>query len=203
MPTLTLVDCDARPRRGLELHRATSISRADLRRRHGLPVTSPATVLVELAGAVTDLEVENALAECRLLRLATDAQIRSAIARAPNHRGVGALRELLAGGSPSLTRSPGERLLLGLIRASGLPAPVANAPLCGYEVDLLWPAQRLVVEFDAWGTHGDRASFERDRLRDQRLTAAGYRVIRITRRQLEREPYAVIARLAAALASPG
>jgi very-short-patch-repair endonuclease len=43
-------------------------------------------------------------------------------------------------------------------------------------------------------------SFERDRRRDQVLVAAGWRVIRITWRQLTKEPLAVLARLAMALA---
>ncbi|MGO9903660.1 MAG: endonuclease domain-containing protein [Solirubrobacteraceae bacterium] len=201
VPTLTVVGRDARPRRGLELHRVKAISPDELRRRHGLPITSAARVLVELAGALTELELENALAECRSRRLATDSQIERAIAGAANYRGIRALRELLAGGTPSLTRSAGERLLLRMIRDARMPAPVANAPVCGFTVDLLWLERRLIVEFDGWGTHRDRASFERDRLRDQRLVAAGYRVIRITWRQLEREPYAVLARLAAALGS--
>jgi very-short-patch-repair endonuclease len=199
--TLTVVGRDLRSRRGLELHRVTAISPADLRRRHGLPVTSPARVLVELAGAVTELELENALAECRSQRLASDQQIKDAIARAAHHRGVAKLRELLASGAPALTRSGGERLLQGLIRAAQLPRPIANARACGHMVDLLWPEQRLIVELDGWETHRDRASFERDRLRDQRLVAAGYRVIRITVRQLQSEPYAVIARLAVTLSS--
>lgn len=201
-PTLTVVGRDARPRGGLDLHRVTRLAPGELRRRHALPVTSPARVLVELAGVVTDLELENALAECRSQRLATDDQVRQAIARARWQRGIATLRELLAVGSPALTRSEGERRLLELIRASGLPAPIANAHVCGCMVDLVWPRPRLIVEFDGWTTHRDRAAFERDRLRDQRLTAAGYRVIRITWRQLDREPYAVIARLAAALGSP-
>ncbi len=71
-------------------------------------------------------------------------------------------------------------------------------------VDLAWPAHRLIVEFDGWQTHHTRKAFETDRRRDQRLTAAGFRVIRITWLQLEREPYAVVARIAAALHSyPG
>jgi very-short-patch-repair endonuclease len=57
-----------------------------------------------------------------------------------------------------------------------------------------------VVEVDGYGTHGGRVAFERDRRRDQVLVAAGYRVIRITWRQLTQEPYGVIARLAQALA---
>jgi hypothetical protein len=52
------------------------------------------------------------------------------------------------------------------------------------------------------GGCGDRAAFEADRERDQVLAAAGYRVIRITARQLREQPFAVIARLAGALTQP-
>ena len=56
----------------------------------------------------------------------------------------------------------------------------------GYEVDVAWLDHRLVVELDSHGYHGTRAAFEDDRVRDAILQAAGYRVIRITHRRLER-----------------
>lgn len=71
--------------------------------------------------------------------------------------------------------------------------------LLGYEVDMLWRAEKLVVEVDGHAFHSHRAAFERDRARDQALVAAGYRVIRVTWRQLEREPLAVLSRIAASL----
>ena len=55
-------------------------------------------------------------------------------------------------------------------------------------VDFLWRDARLIVETDGHATHGTREAFERDRLRDQRLIAAGWRVVRITWRQLTEEP---------------
>ena len=68
-----------------------------------------------------------------------------------------------------------------------------------HEVDFLWSPQRLVVEVDGFAYHASRAAFERDRLRDAELQAAGYRVIRVTWRQIERRREALIARLAQAL----
>ncbi|MDQ3609528.1 MAG: endonuclease domain-containing protein, partial [Actinomycetota bacterium] len=64
----------------------------------------------------------------------------------------------------------------------------------------LWRAQRVVVEVDSWQFHGDRKAFEDDRRRDADLQAAGHRVLRITARQLRREPLYVAARLGALLA---
>ena len=74
-------------------------------------------------------------------------------------------------------------------------------PVPGHEVDLLWQAERLVVEVDGFAFHGHRVAFEADRRRDATLVAAGYRVIRVTWRQLTEEPLAVVATLSAALAT--
>jgi very-short-patch-repair endonuclease len=70
----------------------------------------------------------------------------------------------------------------------------------GYEVDLFWRDRNLIVEIDSWAFHSMRRSFEQDRRRDQRLTTAGWRVIRITDRQLTTEPERVVAILSRALA---
>jgi very-short-patch-repair endonuclease len=197
---VTVVGIDARSRPNLTVHRVHSLSPADVRLWKGLPVTSPARVLVELAGVLTIDELESALAIVRRRKLATDQEIHEAIARAPYAKGVGNLRALLAeAGTPRLTRSKYERKLLKLIAAAQLPRPIPNAKVDGIEVDLCWPDHRLIVEFDSLTFHLDRAAFEKDRLRDQRLTAAGYRVIRITARQLDTTPEAVVARIAQAL----
>jgi very-short-patch-repair endonuclease len=201
---VTLVGRSAHRRDGLVVRRVGSLHRADIRRRHGLPVTSPARTLVDLSATVGSLELENAYAECLQRRLATDKEIRTALGRAGRRAGSPKLKAMLQasarGESPALTRSKAERMLLELIRVAELPPPVANARVCGHMVDLHWPEQRVIVEFDGWETRRRRRSFETDRRRDQRLVAAGYRVIRITWRQLVNEPYAVIGRLAAALA---
>jgi very-short-patch-repair endonuclease len=66
-------------------------------------------------------------------------------------------------------------------------------------VEFLWRAERLVLEVDGHRFHGHRRAFERDRRRDQALVASGYRVIRVTWRQLVDEPLALVARIAQAL----
>ena len=107
---------------------------------------------------------------------------------------------LAADAAPALTRSQAEERLLALLRAAELPPTAVNGRLGGHEVELLWAAQRLVVEVDGFAYHGGRAAFERHRLRDAELQAAGYRVVRVTWRQLVERPEALIARLAQALA---
>ena len=161
-----------RARPGIRLHRAPA--EPPTRVHQGLRVTIPADTLAALTRAV----------DARTLAQATEEAER---------------RRLIPQQPGGLTRSEAERHLLRPIRQAGLPSPRTNARLRGHEVDALWPAQRLVVEVDGFAFHRTRAAFERDRARDADLVLAGYRVLRVTWRQLVREPHAVVARIAGAL----
>jgi len=60
--------------------------------------------------------------------------------------------------------------------------------------------ERVVLESDSYEFHATRAAFERDRRRDALLTRAGYLVLRTTWLELTAQPYALVARIAEALA---
>jgi very-short-patch-repair endonuclease len=189
-----------RPRRrpGLHLHYASSVDRCDIRRVHGLPVTSPARTLFDLA-ATGYPQLERAFGDAHAQRLLTAHEIEDLLDRAGPRAGTRALRALQSDNASGFTRSAAERMLRELIRAANLPRPRFNARLAGYEVDAVWPDRRLVVEVDGYAYHGHRAQFERDRRKDLALTAAGYRVIRVSWRQLTQEPLAVVAVISSAL----
>jgi very-short-patch-repair endonuclease len=199
---VTLVGRSAHSLPGVKIHRVATLDPRDVRWRTDLPVTSPAQTVVDLAGVLTALELEDALAICldKRKRLASAGEIRTAMERAPQSRGIGTLRRLLDQGGFARTKSHYERKLLAMIVQAGLPRPLTNHIVAGREVDMVWLDRKLIVEFDGQKWHGDRRAFENDRRRDQDLVAAGYRVIRVTARQLEQEPLGVIARLAVALA---
>jgi very-short-patch-repair endonuclease len=88
---------------------------------------------------------------------------------------------------------------LALVHKAELALPETNIRLGRYEVDFLWTEQRLIIEVDGFHFHSSRPAFERDRVRDAQLGAQGFRVIRITWRQLVDRPEAVIAPIATAL----
>jgi very-short-patch-repair endonuclease len=182
---ITLLNANRRSRPGVRVHRAQS---ADARRRHGLRITSPARTLADLPPN----ELEHAYNEALVLGLVTHQEVCAYAARSP------ALRELVSE-TPGMTRSRMERALRGLIKKADLPAPQTNVKVAGYEVDMYWPAHRLVVEFDGWSTHSSRTAFETDRIKDAKLQLSGERVIRVTGRQLERRPHELVARLAVGL----
>jgi very-short-patch-repair endonuclease len=188
-------------RPGLIVHRSRSLGPEDTRMHLGLPVTAPARTLLDLGEVVTARELERAFDEAITQRLTTHSAGAAAVQQANGHRGIRAVRDLLARSEePTITRSEAEERLLALTKEAGLPAPEVNAYVATHLVDFLWTDRRLVVEVDGYRFHSSRRAFERDRRRDADLNAAGFRVIRITWRQLVEEPLGVIARLAQALA---
>jgi very-short-patch-repair endonuclease len=185
---------------GILIHRISTIARQDMRWRHGIPVTSPARTLVDLAATFDDFELEAALAAAFRHGAVRPSQFADLIARNQHAKGVGRLKALLTQtGEPHDTRSGYERRLLALIRDADLPLPNTNAYVGAHMVDMLWPDLKLVVEFDSWNFHGDRRSFETDRLRDQVLSTTDHHVMRVTARQVDVTPSALIARLAATI----
>ena len=62
----------------------------------------------------------------------------------------------------------------------GLPQPVINARVHGYEVDAWFPEHRVAVELDGWEFHRDRGAFEHDRDKDAHLLQFGIETVRIT-----------------------
>jgi very-short-patch-repair endonuclease len=165
-----------------------------------LPVTAPARALIDFAATATAGELEQAMAQARVQRLLRKGELDDAMARVPHRKGVAAVKALLAAEhDPAFTRRALERRFLALVRAAQLPSPRVNTRLLGFEIDFLWPEQRLVVETDGSQFHDHPRAFENDRRRDQILIAHGYRVIRVTWRQLRDEPLAVVARLTMAL----
>lgn len=197
---IVVVGRQVRARSGLAIRRATrALDRADLRRAGGLPVTAPARTIVDLAPRLDDDALERLVHDAQVLRLASAGAVRAALERAGAVAGAPRLRRALDGTARGITRSEAERLLLAVLRRARLPGPRRNARVCGYEVDALWPDRRLIVEVDGFAAHGTRRAFERDRRRDMDLQSSGYRVVRVTWRQLTDEPLAVAARLAVLL----
>ncbi|MGZ4306857.1 MAG: endonuclease domain-containing protein [Solirubrobacteraceae bacterium] len=195
---VTTIGPKVRSRPGLQAHRSRTLEPRDIRRHHGLALTAPARTLHDLA-ATGYQDLERPFAEAHAQRLVTAREIEQMLDRAGPRAGSRALRDLLSDNASGYTRSKAERILRNLLRSANLPTALFNTRVAGYEVDAVWPDRRLIVEVDGYTYHGHRAQFERDRKKDLALTAAGYRVIRVSWRQLTNEPFALVAVLSAAL----
>jgi very-short-patch-repair endonuclease len=201
---VTVVGWATARRPGLRVHRARTLDRRDVGRRAGIPVTTPARTLLDLAAVLSHHALRRTVRQALGDRV-TEAQLRDVLTRANGHRGAGALRELVAGGVVP-TRSTLEDALLDLLREGGLPQPDVNAPLVldGRRVvpDLRWPAQRLVVEADGAAWHDNPVARAADAERQALLEAHGERVVRVTWEQTMRRPQQTLARIRAALREP-
>jgi very-short-patch-repair endonuclease len=164
----------------------------------GIPVTSAARAVLDLASEKGEAAAESALRELEYLGIYGKVSLPTLLARHPNHRGAQACREALE----QLEDDPGGRLrsdleerFITFLDAKRIPRPRLNAWLSigddRFQVDCLWPEQRLIAELDGWRSHGTKRAFRTDRKRDRKLGTAGYRVIRITEDQLRNEPGAL------------
>ena len=192
----------ARSRPGIDVHRVRALHPDDCTVHEGIPVTTVARTLFDLAEVVRPREVERCFDEAERLRLLDLPAVEAVCARGHGRRGLRVLRPLLEDRRPSLVDawSPLEAIFLPFCRRHGVPLPAVNVALGEFIVDALWSEQRLVAELDSWEFHGKtRAAFEGDRRRDATLLLAGHRVIRLTWRRLHREPERVAGELRALL----
>lgn len=186
---------------GIAIHRTRALDAEDVTEVSGIPVTTVARTLVDLAGlqlphdhltrAIKEAERQHTFD----LRAVEAAMARTRGRTGRGHRALKRAIEECAAFEHHHTRSPLEDAFLRLLRDRGVPLPAANAHIEGYEVDAVWHAQRIAVELDGWTDHQTRRAFETDRARDQTLTAAGWRVVRFTHRQVTSRPDAVISTL--------
>jgi very-short-patch-repair endonuclease len=197
---VTVVGHHCRPKAGVCVHKRAKLDARYVRQRDTLPVTSPARTVIDLAADSSERELEAVIAQARARGQLRDGELELELDRAGPQAGIRRLRALLnADGAGGLTRSEAERILRRLLREAELQQPKSNVNIVGWEVDFIWPEQRLVVEVDGYPFHSSRAAFERDRRKDMALRDSGYDVIRISARQLKERPYAVIAHIARAL----
>jgi hypothetical protein len=179
-------------RPGIAVHRDDSLSETDRTTSRGIPCTSVARTLLDIAAIVGVETLGAACREAEVLRLFDLNAVEDVLRRNPGRRGIRRLRAVLGDlQEPGLTRSELEMLFLDLCREAGIPTPSVNRLIVVdggmLEVDFCWERERLIVEADGRRFHATGSAFERDRRRDQLLALAGWRVIRVTWLQVTRE----------------
>jgi hypothetical protein len=172
-------------RAGVLFHRA-SLPADEVTIHDAVPVTTVPRTLYDLATVLPHRRLERALNEAEVLRLWDELSLDRLLDRYPRRPGNQAVRALLGArrAGATVTRSELEVMFLAVIDGTGLPRPEVNVLVAGFEVDAVWRDARVAVELDGRDTHGTAIAFERDRERDRILQAAGWRVVRITFRQM-------------------
>lgn len=196
----------SRSRGGIQRHFAL-LPGDEVTVERGIPVTTVPRTIFDLAAVASVDAVESALRQSEYHRLHDRLSLPHLLERYPRRHGAKAIRECLARRRETSGRARSwlEEHFLSFLRRERLPLPQLNAWLevggRRYQVDCLWPRQRVVVELDGFAAHGTRIAFRDDRARDRRLRVAGYGVTRVTKDQLEDEPEALAADLRTLLAA--
>ena len=195
-----------RQRKGLQFHRPQCPD--DERTQvDGIPVTTVPRTILDCAPTMTERRLERLINEADVLRLYDHLSLPTLLDRYPRRHGSRALWVALTkrNAGSTFTRSDLEELLIELADELGLRRPETNVVLEiegeTFEIDALWRAERVAVELDSREFHLTPLAFERDRRRDRKLSAAGWRPVRITWRQITEERHAVGRDLGAMLAA--
>ncbi len=211
LPVVHVVPSDWSGRKipGIRWHRVRPPDQDEVIVRNRIRCTTISRTLVDMAGQSGTGQLRRLVEQAAILRQLDVEEIELVLSRG-RRRGATRLRTTLrrwqgiAESRPQLRSRLEARLLPRLIE-EGIPAPRCNAALeiegHRFEIDMLWEEQRLAIETDGEETHGTEAAFQRDRWRDQLLVADGYRTARITWRQVQDEPVAVVNRIARMLGS--
>jgi very-short-patch-repair endonuclease len=180
-----------RSRTGLEFHWAR-LPADEITVHDGIPITTVPRTIFDLAAVERPSRVDAAFNEAEVRQLTDPLSLSDLLLRYPGARGARSIRAMLATGPQGISREELEHRFRDFIDDYDIPRPRFNrdTPVGSrlVEGDCVWPEQRLIVELDGRATHGTRRAFEEDRAKDRALTIRGWRVIRVTWRQLHDDP---------------
>lgn len=180
-------------RRGIRLHRSSTLTEDQCTVHRGIPVTTVARTLIDVGDRFDRRALERVADQAEVLVLFDLTAIDAAIEANPGRRGAARMRRLLESYrvGVGVTDSELENEFLRLCDGFGIPRPETQVELGPDRVDFLWSEQRLAVETDSWRWHGGRKAWENDRQRDIRLQRLGLRVARFSYLRVFRNPAGV------------
>jgi very-short-patch-repair endonuclease len=174
-----------RRQHGIRLHRTSRLRPEEVTVRDGIPVTTVARTLLDLADVLQKQALKRVIAEAEYLNLFDLTALNAVVENNPGRRGAKLMAA--AGARRHRTRSKLEQRFLGLLERNGVEEPQSGVWIEGYEADFAWTRAGLVVELDGLAAHSTRAALNADRLRDRRLWKAGFRTMRLTDEALDDE----------------
>jgi hypothetical protein len=180
---------------GVRTHRSRSpYPASEVTTWRGIPVTTPARTLVDLAAVLSKDALARANHEAGVRHGTKPADVEAVLGRRRRSPGAGKLRAVLRG-EVRVTLSKLEKRFLERLREAGLPLPRTNRPVGGRYVDCRWPDHHLTVELDSYTYHSSRYAWEQDRHREREAYARGDDFRRYTYGDVFERPARMLAEL--------
>ncbi len=184
---------------GVQVHRSSTVAWRELTTQLGIHVTTPARTIFDTAPRLDDRALKRTVSNALHSPWMGESQLEELVQRLWHLPAARRLAPLIGlPGTPS--RSGWEDDFPAFCAQQRLPAPVMGASVCGYTVDALFAAHRLIVELDSHEFHLDPIAFEVDRERDAETLAHGFATVRMTWARIHGAPDREGARLRAILA---
>lgn len=170
-------------------------------RRDGIPVTSAARTLLDLAVLLPYRPLRRAVREAMAQRWVGVRQLVEVMARTGPRRGTRKLARIVADGYTP-TESVLSDIVLDLILAGGFERPDVAVPLVlegrRFVPDFRWAEQRIIVEADGAQWHDHKLAREDDAERQAFLEAHGERLVRVSWNEAVSKQRQTLTRLTAA-----
>ncbi len=168
------------------VHRTLDLPRRDCTTHDRIPVTRPARTVLDLAGRVGHDVLEEAVDDILCRRLVSLDTLAGRLDALGARRGTAAVRSILRAWNPDgAAANVAEMRILRLLVDAGITGFVPQYEIFqGGElvarVDLGNSELRVAVELDSFRWHAGRGPFRSDRVRSNRIAAAGWRLLRAT-----------------------
>ena len=186
--------------KGVKVKRCRGLDPRDTTTWLGIPCTTVARTLVDLAAVLPEYELGRAWHQARVLYRTEPEDVEAVLKRRPNSKGAKALRAILRGKAISLSRL--ERAFIRLCEQHDLVLPQTNTNIGGRFVDCRWPEHKLTVELDSYRYHSSRHAWEQDRKRERQARARGDDFRRYTADDVFEGPKALLKELSPILGNP-
>jgi len=191
-PQVSTAPRGGRSSQAIRIHQSRDLCSSHTTQVNGIPTTDATRTILDLAGRVSSTELQILFDRALRLRLTHADKLTEYFLQTsrPGRPGAAGVRRFLKGMNLdlALAESDLETLLTLRLRKAGLPDPVAQFKVLAnkhqYRIDLCYPEHMLAIEGDGFSFHGGRDAFESDRVRQNDLVLAGWRVLRFTWRQI-------------------
>lgn len=168
------------------VHRSIDLPRADRTMHDRIPVTRPARTVLDLAGRVSPALLEEGVDDVLCRRLVTLDDLRRRLDQSGKRHGLTSLHTILeAWRTDGMPANVAEMRIARLLLDAGYTGFVPQYEIVHEgefvaRVDLGDPSPRVAVELDSFRWHAGRGPFRSDRVRGNRIAAAGWTVLRAT-----------------------
>jgi hypothetical protein len=185
-PFEVTVSTDRRPKH-IRTHLSRTLAPQDIRHHYGIPVTTPARALLDIAPRLTDRRLRHVVKNALVSPHLTQPQLTDTLQRHPHHPATKLLTPFVALSAHPL-RSGLEVDAVQFCADHNLPIPQTNVTIAGHNADFYFPDHGLILEIDSHEYHLNPISFETDRERDTDTLLAGHPTVRLTPERMTTDP---------------